>query len=134
MFQYFNGPWADPRKFEPRREVDFHLDGQEREISYWDAMANIEVTVREALVNAQRDSIQYVLFTHGWSTSRLGKTTARSVVRGFMRSPEATPLIIRKECIQHESVFLAYVRLEQSSRMRTCWEVSAELDSSANVA
>ena len=110
MFQHFQGPWSDLRKFEPSREVDFHFDGEKRTVDYWEAMGNIQDIVQKALVDAQRGSIPYVLFTHGCSTSRLGQTTARSVVRGFMRSPEATPLIIRKECIQHESAFLARVR------------------------
>ena len=114
MFQHFHGPWPDLRKFEPSREVDFHFDGQERMVDYWEAMSNIQDVVRKTLANAQRDCIPYVLFTHGSSTSRRGKTTARSVVRGFMRSPAATPLIIRKECIQNQSAFLVRVRPRES--------------------
>jgi hypothetical protein len=32
------------------------------------------------------------------------------VVRGLMRGPDATPLIIRSKCVQHYSVFLAAIR------------------------
>jgi hypothetical protein len=37
--------------------------------------------------------------------------TARSVVRGFMRFKDATPLIERNGCLQHRTAFLAKVRL-----------------------
>jgi hypothetical protein len=40
----------------------------------------------------------------------LGKTTARSQVRRFIRSKAATPFIERARCIQHETVFVAKVR------------------------
>jgi hypothetical protein len=50
------------------------------------------------------------MFIHGWHTSRVGRTTARSVVRGFMRSKGATSLIERKHCIQHQTVFVAKIR------------------------
>jgi hypothetical protein len=42
--------------------------------------------------------------------SRPGKTTARSVVRGFMRSKEATPFVVKVDCIQHNTVFIAKIR------------------------
>jgi hypothetical protein len=35
---------------------------------------------------------------------------AAKVVREFMRSPDATPLIERSGCIQHDTVFIAKVR------------------------
>jgi hypothetical protein len=67
----------------------------------------VAAELREALESGQ----QYVLFVHGCSTS-LGwsGTTARSVVRSFMRSAEATPLIVRKDCLQGDTVFLARLR------------------------
>jgi hypothetical protein len=52
----------------------------------------------------------YIMFVHGRSTSRQGKTTARSVVRKFMRSSEATPYIERRCSIQHETVFVARIK------------------------
>ena len=63
-----------------------------------------------ALVEAQRSGKKYVLLTHGSTTSRIGKMTARSQVRKLLRSKEATPYVIRRESIQHDSVFVAAIR------------------------
>ncbi len=112
VFKRFYGNWTELRKYNPK-EIDFHY-GNGLGVAYWDAMTEVKEIVRDRLVSAQRDGDPYVLFTHGRSTSRRGRTTARSVVRGFMRSAEATPLIIRKECIQHQSAFLARVRQHAS--------------------
>jgi hypothetical protein len=73
-------------------------------------MGDVAELVKAKLMEAQRAGRPYVLFVHGWSTSRPGQTTARSVVRAFMRSPEATPLIQRAGCVQHKTAFLAKVR------------------------
>jgi hypothetical protein len=73
-------------------------------------MGLVEREVMKALQDAQQQGVRYVLFVHGSSTSRPGKTTARSVVRQLMRSKDATPYIRRKECIQHETAFLASIR------------------------
>jgi hypothetical protein len=111
MFKEGLGEWAQYRQLQPLREVDFHYEGRgRRTIPYWDAMANIRQETYTALERAYNEGIRYVLFTHGSSTSRLGKTTARSQVRGVMRSREATPFIQRSQCIQHESVFVAAIR------------------------
>jgi hypothetical protein len=59
------------------------------------------------LVAAQKCGAEWLLIRHGSSTSGPGKRTARSVVRGIMRSPAATPFIVRRDCVQHEQVFLA---------------------------
>jgi hypothetical protein len=74
-------------------------------------MSKVANIVESSLRRAQEQGCSHVMFIHGWSTS-LGwkRTTARSVVRGFMRSKKATPLIERKSCIQHDSVFVAKVR------------------------
>jgi hypothetical protein len=72
-------------------------------------MWEIGEIVKGELVKAKQKA--YVMFIHGWSTSMPGKTTARSVVRGFMRLPEATPLIVRSECIQYNTIFRAKLRL-----------------------
>ena len=64
----------------------------------------------DALEKAYRAGLAYVIFRHGSSTSRLGTTTARSQVRGLMRSKDATPFIIRSQCTQHYSVFVAVIR------------------------
>jgi hypothetical protein len=61
----------------------------------------VAALVEKELQKAQKKGRPYIMFVHGSSTSRPGKTTARSVVRQFMRSPDATPLIERNGCIQH---------------------------------
>jgi len=73
-------------------------------------MAAVYSDALEALKNAQLNKLDYVVFTHGWSTSRPGTITSRSHVRKLMRSREATPYIIRRNCIQHHSVFVAAIR------------------------
>jgi hypothetical protein len=80
-------------------------------MSYEEAMAGVTDLVVASLVEAQRNGRRYVMFNHGSSTSRRGKTTARSQVRNFMRSRAATSLIDRKGCIQHETVFVAKLRI-----------------------
>ena len=95
----------------PEDEVDLHFGAAIRGGDFRENMLEVERIVEKALRSAQERRRPYVLFTHGWSTSRRGRTSARSVVRQFMRSKEATPLIERKVCIQHYSVFLAKVRL-----------------------
>jgi hypothetical protein len=62
------------------------------------------------LQRAQMNAVGAVLFVHGHSTSRRGRTSKRSVVRGLMRSKKATPFIIRRACKQHESAFLVSIR------------------------
>jgi hypothetical protein len=53
-------------------------------------MCDLEMMVEQNLTTAQNNGRPYLMFVHGWSTSRPGKTTARSVVRNFMRSKAAT--------------------------------------------
>ena len=73
-------------------------------------MGEVYETALDALVKAYEDGVEYVLFTHGYSTSRPGQTTARSTVRALMRSKEATQYIIRRDCIQNNAVFVAAIR------------------------
>jgi hypothetical protein len=96
-------------------EVDFHRadpkpGAYRARFSFRDAMAEVATETIEALESAQQNGFRAVLFTHGWSTSRRGRTSSRSVIRGLMRSKQATPYIIRSNCIQHNSVFLAAIR------------------------
>lgn len=92
-------------------EHDLHSGHRDRRtMAYDEAMADVEKTTLAALIKAQAEGREWLLVTHGRSTSRPGRTTARSVVRGLMRSSEATPYIIRKESIQHDSVFAAKLR------------------------
>jgi hypothetical protein len=94
----------------PEDEVDLHFGPRDPNTPYWDAMAEVSSIVENALREAQKNKRSYVLFKHGWSTSRQGKTTARSVVRRFMWSAAATQYIERNACIQDEAVFLAKIR------------------------
>jgi hypothetical protein len=74
-------------------------------------MASIREEALKALKNAYTSGVTWVLFRHGSSTSMGWKRpTARSEVRGLMRSKDATPYIIRAQCIQHPSVFLARIK------------------------
>jgi len=108
------GNWVDYRArfgLLPEDEIDLHFGRRDpREQSRYDGMAAVKQCVIENLRRAKENRRPYIMFTHGWSTSRPGKMTARSVVRGFMRSSAATPFIERSKCIQHNSVFVAKIR------------------------
>ncbi len=111
MFKTGSGYWKQYQTLPSLKEIDFHYgDLGPREVAYESAMGDVYSQALNGLQEAYREGVQHVLFTHGSSTSRNGMTTARSVVRGLMRSTEATPYIIRKECIQYESVFVAVIR------------------------
>ena len=97
-------------------EIDLHFGKRDpTQMSYRAAMAEVTNLVIAKLREAQLDGRSHVLIIHGSSTSRRGKTTARSQVRNFMRSKDATPLIDRKGCIQHNAAFLAKLRESQRS-------------------
>jgi hypothetical protein len=92
-------------------EVDFHLGRRQPGTgSYDDAMGEIHRAIADAVRTAQQNGAEWLMAIHGVSTSGPGKTTTRSVIRGFMRSAEATPYIVRKDCTQHETVFVAKIR------------------------
>jgi hypothetical protein len=117
MFKRESGNWTEYRKLESIMEVDFHYsEYSPRELScdspmsYDSPMETVYINAMRALENAYERGFKWLLLTHGKSTSRPGKTTARSVVRRLMTSKHATPFIIRKECVQHDSVFLAAIR------------------------
>jgi hypothetical protein len=114
MFTSYSGNWTDLRaQFNRAREdeIDLHFGRRDRwAMTYDDAMDGVAEIVLKSLLAVQKNKRPYVMFTHGWSTSRPGKTTARSVVRGIMRSREATPFIERWGCIQHEAAFVAKVQ------------------------
>lgn len=110
MFIHEYGNWTDYRRLPDLWEIDFHNAGQEYKGSYYDIMEEVKSDTLNLLKKAQDDGVQHVLFVHGHSTSRPGKTTTRSQIRSVMRSKEATPYIIRKECIQHYTVFVAKIR------------------------
>ena len=117
MSKAFRQGWGDWQQYRPPDclEVDLHFGKRDpRAKSYQQAMDEVTALVERTLREAQREGRPYVMFIHGRSTSRRGKMTARSRVRGFMRSPKATPLIQRSECIQHPTIFVAKVRLSPS--------------------
>ena len=105
-----DGDWTRYRSLPLAVEVDFHREGWDGRHLYVDQMQEVRDDALHALERAHELGLNYVIFTHGSSTSGPGKTTARSEVRGLIRSPSATPYINRRECIQHRSVFVAALR------------------------
>jgi len=89
--------------------VDYH-DGPDHGMAYWEHLEDFYNRTIDGLEKAQKEGYEYILFTHGWSTSRQGAQTARSEVRKIMRGKEGTPFIIRKKCIDYGSSFLAAIR------------------------
>ncbi len=115
MFKKENGDWKKYRELPNSIEIDFHFEqsyGRKNEWKepYCNRMYEIYEKALEALKKAYEEQRDYVIFTHGHSTSRRGKTTARSQIRSLMRSKESTPYIIKNESIQHYSVFVAAIR------------------------
>lgn len=115
------GDWTNYRSLPGSIEVDFHFSdygwrdyGQRdygpRETSFFEYMANAEALALDSLKKAHGRGLGYVIFTHGHSTSRPGRQSARSEVRAVMRSKAATPYIFRRNSIQHNSVFVAAIR------------------------
>ena len=104
------GDWMRFRKLPGVIEVDFHDAESPGEGFYHYNMQSVYDRALKGLTDAYSTDYQYVIFTHGHSTSGPGRKTARSTVRALMRGPEATPYIIRKDCIEHPSVFIAAIR------------------------
>jgi hypothetical protein len=112
-FKTANGDWKDFRwrfGLQPDDEVDLHFGKRDPHVRYDEVMADVEQLVEKSVREAYEKGRPYILFIHGWSTSRGNNTTAQSVVRRFMRSPQATPYIDRRQCVQHSSVFLAKIK------------------------
>ena len=110
-FKTESGDWKEYRNLPKLLEIDFHpSDHEESFLPYHERMIKVWNDSLNALKRAKSEGFEYVLFTHGWSTSRLGKTTSRSQVRKLMRDPIATQYIVRRSCIQHHSVFVAKIR------------------------
>jgi hypothetical protein len=120
-FKKGTGKWKEYRQLPRVGEIDFHPERYgprrwgPREQSYEDNMAQVWDETLEALQSAQQRGCRYLLITHGRGEELRGgwrETTVRSQVRKLMRSPAATPYIIRSECIQHEAAFVAAIRPE----------------------
>jgi hypothetical protein len=90
---------ADPFGLSKTDEINLHSGRRDRTVAYDEAMADVEQRIRHGLRKAQEHGRPYVMIIHGHSTSRPGQTTARSVVRGFMRSKEATPFVEKAHSI-----------------------------------
>ena len=105
-----DGSWAQYKDLPDLVEVDFHWSDFPPDKSYRERMGDVRNAGLEALKRAYEEKKRYVLFTHGSSTSRRGKTTARSVDRGLMRSSDSTPYVEKAKSIQHNSVFVAAIR------------------------
>ena len=106
-----DGNWTRFRQLPGVVEVDFHRSDRQDGGHYDEHMFAVYHETLDALQQAQEEGRKYVLFTHGCSTSYgWKKRTSRLVIRGLMRSPEATPYIDRARCIQYETVFVAAVR------------------------
>jgi hypothetical protein len=113
-FQPGRGPWDRYRwqlGLSRSDEVDLHFGKRDPSLmTFREAMDGVTALIVASLEQARRNGRPYVMFIHGSSTSRRGKTTARSQVRNFMRSKHATPLIDRSGCIQHGTVFVAKLK------------------------
>ena len=105
------GNWTKYKKLPNVCEVDFHWCSNGPSHGYQESMEKVKkVTLSNIKSAYENGKIEYIIFTHGSSTSRPGSTTSRSQVRGVMRSKDATPYIDRKRCIQHDSCFVAAIR------------------------
>ena len=117
-FQIGYGDWRQYRSqfgLTEFDEIDLHFGPRDRSrLSYREAMAEVVNLVIAKLREARLNGRSHVVIIHGSSTSRRGKTTARSQVRNFMRSKDATLLIDRKGCIQHNAVFVAKLKEPQT--------------------
>ena len=108
-----NRNWVEYRELPKLLEHDFHRynpDPNAPKLPYHELMDNVYKEALEVLKTAQNQGKEFVLFTHGLSTSRMGETTTRSQIRKLMKGKDATPYIIRKNCIQQSSVFVAAIR------------------------
>lgn len=107
MFIQGTGNWTQYRVGHQADAPNYHHYGQRSDEPYQNRMYAVYEGALEALKQAFEAGYESIIFEHGRSTSRNGKTTARSQIRSLMRSKEATPYINRKRCIQHDSVFVA---------------------------
>jgi hypothetical protein len=81
-FKQGMGDWTQYRMLGYRIwEVDFHPQPGAELMPHWKRMEEVAATVLGVLRKAHVRGDRYVLFRHGWSTSRAGATTSRSQVR-----------------------------------------------------
>jgi hypothetical protein len=114
-----HGDWKRFRALPNSIEVHFHWSERGGEKGDYDErMSEVRDAALNALNSAQENGTSYIIFTHGASTSGLGKTTAPSVVRKLMRSSAATPYIDRCQCVQAMRPFLQPFVLDKSEGPR----------------
>jgi hypothetical protein len=99
-FNTGSGDGRDWKKHPKTLVIDYH-DGSDYGMEYWEHLEDFHNRTMEGLKKAQKDGYEYILFTHGSSTSRQGTQTARSEVRKIMKGKKGTPFIIRKYCIDY---------------------------------
>ena len=101
----YSGNWTDFRSLPLSIEIDFHNSDcrvqyhAPREASFSECMEQVQQRALESVRKAYERGLQYVIFTHGHSTSRRGRQSSRSKIRATMRSRDATPYIQRSESI-----------------------------------
>jgi hypothetical protein len=109
-FKKGQGDWAQYISDDVAK-VDFHFGRRDRyKHIYGDCMAEVHHLALQSLQKAQKNGDRWVMLMHGYSTSRPFMTTARTIVRGLMRSSESTPYIIKSQSIQFDAVFLTAIR------------------------
>ena len=110
------GDWVRYRRLPNLMEVDFHFNqypGNDdyKGTCYYERMEENYQTAFAALKKAQAENYEWVLFTHGHSTSYgWSDTTTRSQIRKLIRSKDSTPYVLKSKSIQHPSVFVAKIR------------------------
>jgi hypothetical protein len=109
-FKRSTGNWRQYRQLPNATEIDVRYDSHDSE-----QLAAVRGVALEALKAAQAAGKDYVLFRHGTSAFSHGAASARSQLRGLMRSVEATPYIVRSGCVQHDSFFVARVKPRTSA-------------------
>jgi hypothetical protein len=113
-----DGDWTRFRNLPNLMEIDFHPHSFVGEFNcFWDKMRYVEEKTESAIIEAYEKGYDYLLVTHGHSTSRPFMTTSRSIVRTVFRSKEITKYVFKKECIQHYSVFVFCIRKKGSDRL-----------------
>jgi len=116
-FKIEYGDWIRYRKLPNHIEIDYHYDkNMYPEKSYYEIMDDVYTGALKIIKQAQDEGKDYVIFTHGHSTSRIGITTSRSQIRKLMRDKSVTPYIVRKQSIQHDSVFVAAIKKIESKK------------------
>ena len=91
MFTQGTGNSSQYRVRNQAPSPNYHHHEQRSGKPYQNRMHAVYEGTLEALRNAFEAGYESIIFEHGRSTSRNGKTTARSEVRSLMRSKEAKP-------------------------------------------